>query len=212
MTKKTAYPLTWPQGQPRTLAIHRHSSSFGENYRAHGQSYISRHKISVQGATDRLDKQLQLMGINEAKYILSTNIPLKKDGWPYTRYATLEDVGVAVYFQIDGHPVSPCCDKWDRVEDNIVAIAKHIESLRGQERWGVATLKQAFAGHMALPAPVQMGEHWTSVLNLPADATRDQIKARYRKMAKQHHTDAGGDNTRMTALNVARDQALKEVQ
>jgi hypothetical protein len=175
-----------------------------------GNKFKSLQRISLDVAASRLDEQMCRMGLAGNQYVLSTNVPLRKDGWPYSRYAPLNDVGVAVYFSVDGQPVSPCCDKWDRVEDNIVAIAKHIESLRGQERWGVATLKQSFAGHLALPAPVAMGEHWTSVLNLPPSATSKDINDRYRKMAKQFHTDKGGDNARMSALNVARDQALKE--
>jgi len=46
------------------------------------------------------------------------------------------------------------CDRWDKVQDNIYAIAMTIEPLRGIERWGSGSMvEQAFTGFFALPAP-----------------------------------------------------------
>jgi len=55
------------------------------------------------------------------------------------------------------------------VSDNIAAIAAHIEALRAQERYGVGTIEQAFAGYSAL-------EHrtWQIVLRLDAGASLDR--------------------------------------
>ena len=86
---------------------------------------------------------------------MSSNIPRGKQGSPISNIGVLKDPGVAVYFTIKEKPVSLACDKWVHVEDNIWAIAKHIEALRGQERWGVGSIEQAFAGYTALPAPGQ---------------------------------------------------------
>jgi hypothetical protein len=45
------------------------------------------------------------------------------------------------------------CDRWDSVADNVQAIRKTIEALRGIERWGTGDMVQrAFAGFVALPS------------------------------------------------------------
>jgi hypothetical protein len=37
------------------------------------------------------------------------------------------------------------CDRWDKVQDNIYAIAMTIEPLRGIERWGSGSMVEQFA-------------------------------------------------------------------
>jgi hypothetical protein len=58
-----------------------------------------------------------------------------------------------VYFKLHGKDRVLACDKWDRVADNIAAIAAHIDAIRRQDRYGVGTIDQAFAGYSALPPP-----------------------------------------------------------
>lgn len=41
------------------------------------------------------------------------------------------------------------------------------------------------------------------ILNLPRTASLDQIKARYRELARVHHPDKGGDGSRMVEINEA---------
>lgn len=198
--------LNWPRHKPRTKSHERKRAAFSQ---AGGQ--WSKTNVSMQTALDRLFTQIDGLDRKfQTDYTLTLETPFGRAGYPLSNRRTPEDCGVAVYFTLFNRPVVLACDKWDRVEDNIVAIAKHIEALRGQERWGVATTEEAFAGHMALPPPMTGGEPWYLVMNLSPDATVMEIKDRYRKMAKQHHSDAGGDNDRMSALNVARDQALRD--
>ncbi|MEH3109046.1 MAG: J domain-containing protein [Agrobacterium cavarae] len=54
-------------------------------------------------------------------------------------------------------------------------------------------------------------DHWSRVLNVEATASPTEIKVAYRALAKKAHSDRGGSDAAMTRLNVARDQALKEV-
>ena len=42
-----------------------------------------------------------------------------------------------------------------------------------------------------------------AVLEVSPTATDAEIKAAYRRLVKQHHPDAGGDDQRMLALNAA---------
>lgn len=50
---------------------------------------------------------------------------------------------------------------------------------------------------------------WTKVLGLPATATKDEIKKRYRKLAMEHHPDKGGDSTKFNQINEAYQEAIK---
>lgn len=187
---KTKHPLCWPESWPRTNPSARGWSKFGEK--------------TVSVAFQSLCRELRRLGSDE--FLMSSNIRRTKsgDGPPVAGYKQPQDPGVAVYFKWNNKPVTLACDKWLRVEDNIWAIAKHIEALRGQERWGVGTLEQAFRGYMALPGVGQTsGENWWMVLGVPINATAERIKEAFRLLAKKHHPDAGGDRELWERINRA---------
>lgn len=52
-------------------------------------------------------------------------------------------------------------------------------------------------------------EPWYTVLGLSVNATIDQIRKAYRRLASKHHPDKGGDVTQMQKINKARDEAFK---
>lgn len=193
----TAFPLQWPSGWPR--ARFRQRAVFGTTGRKGWKE-----SLTVADARARLSEQLDFLGARYAT--LSTNVELRLDGQPRSGQPEPSDPGAAVYFQIKGRDTVLACDKWDRVADNIAAVAKHIEALRGIDRWGVGTAEQAFAGYQALPAP----EQWWQVLGVSSNATMDEIKAAYRKRAAAAHPDSGGSHAEMARLNAARDQAIRE--
>jgi DnaJ-domain-containing protein 1 len=155
--------------------------------------------------------ELRLLGAKNV--ILSTNIPLRNDGLPYARYKTPDDPGVAVYFQLKGQLQVFACDRWKRVEDNMQAIRKTIEAIRGLERWGSSEmLNRIFKGFEALPetAGESVGSWW-AVLGVDPDWPLEQIEAAYKQAAKIHHPDRpGGSHEKMTELNRAIDEARKE--
>ena len=93
---------------------------------------------------------------------------------------------------LNGKSIAMPCDKWDRLADNIYAVAKHIDALRGQERWGVGSIDRAFTGYAALPDP-HAKKHWREVLLLTSTATLPDIKEAYRELARLHGPDKGGD-------------------
>lgn len=51
-----------------------------------------------------------------------------------------------------------------------------------------------------------------SVLGLPPNATPDQIKRRYRALAKRYHPDRGGDQRQMQRIIAAYEFLVKEHQ
>ncbi|RXR27717.1 J domain-containing protein [Sphingobium fluviale] len=194
----TAFPLQWPAGWPRSKA--RTAAKF--NQKVSNGRYNETKDVTVAVARDRLQRELDLL---RATYpTLSTNVELRLDGQPRSDRRDPDDPGVAVYFRLAGKDTVLACDKWDRVADNIVAIAKHIEALRGMDRWGVGTMAQAFAGYQSLPAP----EQWFQVLGVRQNATPEEIRHAYREKAKSAHPDSGGSDAAMARLNAARDQGL----
>lgn len=182
-----AFPLNWPFGKPRTS--HPARSKFGAR--------------SVEGSRQILLKQLRLLGGKDL--ILSTNIKLRLDGAPYSNQTPPVDKGVSVYFKWKGNQMCFACDRWDRIEDNIYAVAMTIDALRGIERWGSGDMvQQAFTGFVALPAP----ERPEDVLGVRAGATQDEIEAAFRKKLFSAHPDHGGSNDAMQRLQDARRKLL----
>jgi hypothetical protein len=199
-----AYPLRWPEGRPRSS---RHKPSA---FRHDGRN------ITWTVARRRLVEQITRITPTGSPWrvtdqVLSTNIRFTLAGYRDQNVSRRDpdDPGVAFYFALDGRPHVLACDRWDTVYDNVAAIAAHIDALRGQERWGVADLSQAFAGHVALPAPGAAAPRpWWRVLGLPDDrVTLRDVDAVYRRLAAEHHPDRGCDPARMAELNAARDQA-----
>ena len=141
-------------------------------------------------------------------WLMSSNIPRnKRDGNPESKPKFISDPGVAVYFKFKDKPHSLACDKWIEAEANIWAIAKHVEALRGQDRWGVGTLEQAFTGYLALPGVGQSSGHsWWTVLGVPINSTEEQVKEAYRILAKKHHPDRNGSSELFVRINEAYSQ------
>lgn len=185
-----AFPLAWPAGWAR--ASKRKASPFG---------------MSMADARDHLMNELRLMG---ARYvILSTNVALRRDGLPYANQPEPSDPGVAVYFEWHGKQMTFACDRWDKVRDNVRAIGKTIEAIRGIERWGASDMmERAFSAFEALPAPsggVTLS-CW-SVLDIAPGSSLAEIERAYRAKAKGAHPDTGGDRDKWDRLQSAYQQA-----
>jgi hypothetical protein len=177
MTQIDAFPLHWPTGYQRS--VKRISSSFKQTMDA-SQRFL-RAELKRLKATD---------------LIVSSNIPVRKDGGLYTDYMNrkLPDPGVAIYFKYKGKDISMCCDKYVSVWENIYALGKGIEALRGMERWGVSDfLDRAFTGFTALPESTSSKPSWSEALQVSENATPDEVKKSYRRLVKEHHPDKGGD-------------------
>jgi hypothetical protein len=191
MVSAEAYPLYWPEGWKRTRWTEQ-----------------SKFKTGFGAARNFLNAELVRMGAT--KIILSSNIPLRNDGQPRANMPEPKDAGVAVYFQRNGKEMVFACDKYKYTRDNIYAIGKTIEALRGIERWGASDMmERAFAGFKALAA--QNDRRWWDVLEVRHDASRDVVEANFRRLVRDRHPDAGGSHEAMAELNVARQQALKEM-
>lgn len=119
------------------------------------------------------------------------------------------DPGAALFFTYQGEPVALACDRWNRVADNIAALAKHIEAMRGMDRWGVGTVKQLFTGYVALPAP----EQWWNVLDVDRNADRKTVRVAFIRASEKAHPDKpGGGSAAMMRVNLAWDAAQRDLE
>lgn len=187
----SAYPLQWPEGWPRTSSPER-----------------ARFQCRFAQARDGIIRQLELMGVGDWNIVISTNIPLRRDGLPYAGQRDPEDRGVAVFWSDKGEQRVIACDRWDRVKDNLRALEKTIEAMRGIERWGSTDIvNKAFTGFAALPAPA---EGWRVILG--NCSTVEEANRQWKKLAFERHPDRGGSDSEMYELNTAWHQAEKELR
>ncbi len=182
---KTAFPLSWPAGWPRTARHQVRESRFKGRWNAS----TGRSQHSMARVRQELADELQRLGAQNP--VLSTNVKLRIDGLPFSNQAQPDNRGAAVYFTLKGQPVSLACDRWNRVEDNIWAMTKKIYNIREDERNGVGTVAQAFRGYMQLAAASTSS--WWTVLGVAMNASAEQVKEAYRLLVKKHHPDAGGE-------------------
>jgi hypothetical protein len=122
------------------------------------------------------------------------------------------DPGVAVYFKRAKKSMVFACDKYRNTCDNIYAIAKTIDAMRGIERWGASDMmERAFTGFTALPE--KASTPWRDVLGFNSGEIIGvtQVEARFRELAQKHHPDMGGDRNQFEAVVAAREQARWEL-
>lgn len=187
-----SFPLYWPDGHPRTPS----------NRRVWGQF-----TATLDQARRDLQHEVRLLGGQHL--VISTNMPVRRDGELHASAREPSDPGVAIYFDWDGQPRAMACDRYDKVWKNVRALAHCIDSLRSLDRHGSsAILERAFRGFAALPA-IASPASWSNLLGVPTDATPEEVDAAYRAKAKEMHPDKGGTDAQMADLNAAREAAKK---
>lgn len=189
-----AFPLHWPFGYKRTKF--RKQSIFK-------QSQLDKIQILLRAELGRM---------SATNVIISSNIPLRRDGGLYSEYLAkkMEEPGIAVYFKHKEQDVVICCDQYEYPWENMYALAKGIEALRSMNRWGVSEfMERAFTGFKALPERAEQA--WYDVLGIERMANASQIKDAYRKMVQVHHPDAGGTTEMFNRINSAYQQGLKSL-
>lgn len=183
-----AYPLTWPDILPRAKSRER-----------------SRFTATLAAALDNVESSLKRFGQDSGRpvkdIVLSSNVTLgvKKP----------DDPGIAAWFTWDGDQLCIAVDRYLTPAENLQAIHHVIEARRTELRHGtLALVKATFRGFRALPAP----KSWRDVLDYRApQPVRAVIDETYRRLASKAHPDKdGGSHQRMSELNRARDEALKE--
>lgn len=203
----TASPLTWPAGWPRHSG-QRERARFGTKVNAYGGLRAK----TIEEATAFVMQQLtgrQTMNLPPRDVIISTDLKLRLDGLPYSNQRVPDDPGAAVYWRDSrGQDKVIALDKYDRIADNIYAIGKTLEALRGIERWGGGQiLDRAFSGFVALPSPEMAGGvDPYELLGIDPDDSLVARRAAYRRALAKHHPDHGGDPAKFNQVRRAAEQ------
>lgn len=197
MSEQLRYPLAWPIGWPRTKSPL--PSKFKDD-------------LTTAAARAQLVAEIERMGGRQI--VITTDIPIKKSGAPMPNRKAPTDKGVAVYFTLNGQPKVFACDKWTRIMDNMRAIQKTIEAIRGIERWGSSEIMdRIYQGFQALPErSTYRDDAWWVVLGVEPDASQEEIRRAYRGMIKDAHPDAGGDSAEFIRISEAYRQAMAQFE
>ena len=217
MTTIPAYPLAWPSGWKRIAASDRVRARFVDKKRETSSwragdgtlrtnSYLRSREVSIASGVDRVRAELQRIASTD-DVVISTNLELRLDGLPRSGQREPSDPGAAVYWIDRAAPGCPtrcmAIDRYDRVADNLAAIAATLDAMRAIERHGGAEiLDRAFTGFTALPGPTP-DKPWHVILGVPAHASADHVRANYRKARSSFHPDRGGDAETFNAIQSA---------
>lgn len=209
-----AYPLQWPIGVARTPRTDRKEARFGKrNAQGYGNQAltIAEARSRVLAELDKVTPPGKPWRVPPDSIVISTNVQTRGDGLPYSGAKDPDDPGVCVYFTIDGEDRCAPCDKWDRVADNLAAIAKTVEADRGKERWGVSSIVDSYR-RPALPSPGEAGgTSWQRTLGLGQVPTNDEIIDAYRRLRSKYHPDKpDGDVNAFNQVQKAFEQARRE--
>lgn len=204
----TASPLSWPAGWPRTEAPRIVDGKF--RFKRTRWNKDQSPFWTFAEARDALLDEARKLGVRSI--VLSTNFPLGRDGGPVEGKRRPEDQGVAIYFERRGRALVMAADSYMRAEENMRSLALALEGLRQVERHGGGVMmERAFDGFAALPSFVSSLRPWREVFGISGTPTKDELLARFRKLAKERHRDTTGSDAEMVELLSARDQALKEI-
>lgn len=189
------FPLKWPLGRATTKSWQRRDASF---------------KTTPGRARDELMHELKLLGARNV--VISSNVRTYSRGGQEIMYAdqsaARDEPGVAIYYTWKDEQYALACDRYKTVMDNLQALNKTINAIRGIERWGTGEMmKAAFAGFKELPSSTTASPSCWQVLDLLPTKNLESIKAAYRKKLFGAHPDQGGTHEAMAQLNIAKDQA-----
>jgi hypothetical protein len=206
-----AYPLQWPTGWKRTTPGLRTTARFVKKERQYNNvsnsSWMRSRELSIADGVERVRAELQRMGIHADDLVISSNLELRLDGFPKSSQREPVDPGIAVYWTDCGDTRCMAIDRYDRVADNLAAVAATLDAMRAIERHGGAEiLNRAFTGFTALPSSA---ESWWGILGVEPNARRVEIDAAYRRRRSEAHPDKGGDAADFDAVQRAYEQACR---
>lgn len=206
---RSPYPLQWPSRLQRTNLADRRWSHFGKN----GD------RGSLSPHTTGNEVIIELARLGATSWVITSNLPSRgPEGLPYADAPKGDDPGIAVWFEFRGVERVFACDRWRTPAENLRAIAKSIEAMRGLDRWGVAdVLENVFTGFAAaLPPGATPPRTWREVLGgswpelEPAELLAI-ARARHRALITKAHPDAGGSTELAAEINAALAEAEREL-
>lgn len=199
----SAYPLQWPVGWTRTEAAERTGARFGRFSHSRGARVV----VTISEGTKRVRAELKRMKVSDNDLVISTNLQLRLDGLPRSGQAEPRDPGAAVYWIERAGDVPRCMaiDRYDRVADNLAAIAATLDAMRAIERHGGAEiLSRAFTGFTAIEN--KSTDAWWVVLGVLPDSAPSVVRDAYHRLRSKNHPDRGSENEEFVRVSMAWDQ------
>lgn len=200
-------PLNWPQGYPRTVA--RKSALFSSRGSAGGLR-----SLTVTEASKRLKEELARHGVRDmdVDMVVLTNLKVGVSGLPRADQPEPSDPGVVVNWEVNGKPRNMPIDIYDRVADNIAAVAATLKAMRDIERHGGKVIQdKAMEAFDALPAPDSCWQVLGLAYPIKGPTAKADVLQAFKHAAGQQH-DHRGLPIDMSALVKARDEALASLR
>ncbi|MGN6109522.1 MAG: J domain-containing protein [Kofleriaceae bacterium] len=221
--KVDAYPLQWPAGWRRTPVAERVRARFARKerqFRDYGNgntsSWTTNKQLSIADAVHRVRQALERFGFNDDDIVISSNLGLRLDGLPRSGQREPADPGVAVYWRDAAVTQAMAIDQYDRVADNLAAVAATIDAMRAIERHGGAQiLNRAFQGFKALPseatpsmdaatAAIVLSNYSSTLSQGEVLRSWEAARTAVRAARAKEHPDRGGDVARWHNVEVAK--------
>lgn len=212
MIKPEAYPLEWPWWWPRRKPHMRLHSRFEATF-----------------PKALADLQAALRNARCTSIVLSSNLPLTRDGQPMGVFREPADPGVALWYTTakgaarssKGTARILACDHWKSTRENISSILLAFEGIQPFERIGeTIPIVGDFLHHLSATPPLHRTPSgvaelpplapWHRILGVDLPITRKAITARYSEISATMHPDRGGDQDAFSTITAAYHQALKE--
>jgi len=215
-----ASPLDWPADQERTPAHKQREARFRKESGIRGRS------LTLTEAMVRVGRELEAFGtvkIEGYRYwradcsdaTLSANLRVRRsdDRW-HAQQANPDDPGAVLRYRLDDEDFVIALDGYDRVADNIAAIAACLSALRALERHGSNIAGRFSRGLRALPAPGEVSGHWSAVLGVSAGAQLEEVRTAFARLARRHHPDTGDEPSadRLQEFTRAWDEARRDLR
>jgi hypothetical protein len=184
-----AFPLQWPAGWKRTPPAERTSARFGKASRARaGGGWENGRPLTINEGVERTRSELARMDIHADDLVISTNLELRLDGFPKSAQREPADPGAAAYW-IDGDQTRcMAIDRYDRVADNLAAIAATLDAMRAIKRHGGAEiLNRAFTGFAAIAH--NPTTHWSDILEVDRNCSTVEARAAFKRLRSIYHPD-----------------------
>lgn len=201
------FPLCWPEGWTRTKQSMR---------------VASKYQVTEDRARRELEKGLASLGA--ARWVITTNKPLRLDGLPMASARSPDDPGVSVWWvdnaeaaRARAHGGTPAqkviaCDQWETTRENMRAIGLTIEALRAIQRSGATQILDRAVAAFKVPALPAGRPWWAVVLDIDVPTTEEEISRAFKKQAKVCHPDQGGTFEKWRELELATKTARESLQ
>lgn len=159
-----------------------------------------------------LDRELHHLGAAGRRAPSVLQIAMRErdfriDGMPRAN-AVPSHPGVILNVESDKGPLAFPCDKFDRWQDNLRAIALSLEALRRVDRYGTTPGNEQYRGWQAIEAKPSMTakaavEYLATVAGMPPPSSQEGIALAYKKARHASHPDRSGDRATWDQVEAA---------